>query len=898
MNDIRTLTAGQMLESELARAKQAMPVFKHAITTFLKDLEQRFYEGEDVETLLHARAEFIDQVMQLAWRRFEWHENLGSWRKQRISLVAVGGYGRGELHPNSDVDILILLERGSYDTHRANIQSFLTLLWDIGLEVGHSVRSIKECRNQARADVTVLTALMEARTVCGSDELRSRMAALTAESKIWSAKKFFQAKREEQRERHSKSDHTEYILEPNVKTSPGGLRDIQTFMWIAKRKFGSVTFDDLVALKFITEDERDILRQGQSLLWKIRYGLHLLAGRDDDRLLFENQQKLAELFGYEDNDQLAVEQFMQAYYRTALAVNAVSELLIQHFEEEIIQSGERPSIRPINERFQVTNNYIEVTSDDVFIKHPPALLELFVVLGNDGSIEGTRASTIRLIRSQIDLIDDKFRNDPEVTQLFMELLGSSEHLFSQLRRMERYGILGAYLPEFGHVIGQMQFDLFHIYTVDAHTLQVVRNMRRFRYKNQEQLFPIAAYIFSRLPKVELLYIAGLYHDIAKGQGGDHSELGVRYVEDFCRRHHLGTWDTNLLRWLVLNHLKMSYTAQRRDISDPEVIKEFAEFVGDQVRLDYLYTLTVADINATNPTLWNSWRASLMRQLYVETRKVLRHGVENYVDKSDYVADARVRAIARLEESGLTQAQIHSILDEFDEDYFLRESISDIVWHVTAIKDHDLDAGPLILIRNDPLTQGREGATHIFLYAKKRDYVFAAAVSALDVLNVDVVDARIGMSERAVFDTFIVLESGGHPVGNQPGRIEQIRSTLAKHIMASGKVKPMTHRRTPRALKQFGFKTEVTMSHDFTNEQTILEVVTPDRPGLLAVIANIFVDMDIVLQSAKITTLGERVEDVFYIVDKKNMAISYPDLGEVIKDRICEELDHHVQEAVV
>ena len=898
MNDIPTLSAGDELEARLVGAKQVIPVFKQALGAFLKDLEQRFYDGENVEILLHARADFIDRVLRLAWRRFEWNENLSSWRKHRISLVAVGGYGRSELHPHSDIDLLILLERANYDTHKDNIQSFLTLLWDIGLEVGHSVRSVRECRSQASADVTVLTAMMEARTICGDDELRSRMANQIGPNRIWSPKRFYEAKRTEQRERHSKADHTEYMLEPNVKTSPGGLRDIQTVMWIARRQFGRAAFDDMVALNFITESERDILRQGRHLLWRIRYGLHLISGRDDDRLLFEHQQRLAELFGYKDNDQLAVEQFMQEYYRTALQVNSVSELLIQHFEETIVQAGKRNRIRPINERFQVTNNYIEVTSEDVFVKYPPALVEMFVIMGGDGTIEGTRASTIRLIRGQIDLIDENFRHDPVVTDLFMKLLGSSEHLFTQLRRMERYGILGAYLPEFGRIIGQMQFDLFHIYTVDAHTLQVVRNMRRFRYKNQEQLFPIAAYIFDRLPKIELLYIAGLYHDIAKGQGGDHSELGVRDVTEFCRRHNLGTWDTNLLRWLVLNHLKMSYTAQRKDISDPEVIRDFAEFVGDQVRLDYLYALTVADINATNPTLWNSWRASLMRQLYVETRKMLRHGIDSQIDKSDYVTDTKNRVFLRLEEHGMDRESIRNILDSFDEDYFLREPASDVVWHAMAIKDHDLESGPLILIRNDPMTQGREGATHIFIYANKQDSVFAAAVTALDNLGLDVVDARIGMSDKVVFDTFIVLESDGHPVSDHPGRFEQIRSTLAKQISSRGRAKPTSNRRTSRMLKQFGFKTEVTMSHDFTNEQTILEVVTPDRPGLLAVIANIFVDMDIVVQSAKITTLGERVEDVFYIVDKKNMPISYPDLGEVIKNRIREELDHHVQEVVV
>lgn len=898
LNNAGSAAAGHALESKLEDEKTAIPVFKQALTRFKADLEQRFYDGESAEILIHDHARFIDKVLQLAWARFPWSENLNSWRKHRISLIAVGGYGRGELHPHSDIDLLILLERPSYETHKSNIQSFLALLWDIGLEVGHSVRSIGECKNQARNDVTILTAMMEARTICGDDELRLRMEKQISVIKLWPATKFFQAKRAEQRQRHRKSDHTEYSLEPNVKTSPGGLRDEQTVMWIARRKFGTVNFDDLVELNFISSAERDILKNGQSLLWKIRFGLHLISGRDDDRLLFEHQPKLAKLFGYKDGDQLAVEQFMQEYYRTALQVNAVCELLLQHFDEAILRAGERPKIRSINERFQVSNNYIEVTSEDVFEKYPPALIEIFVIIGQDTSIEGTKASTIRLIRRHLTLIDDDFRNDPAVTELFLELLRSSERLFSQLRRMERYGILGAYLPEFGRVIGQMQFDLFHIYTVDAHTLQVIRNMRRFRYKTQEQRFPIAAHIYPRLPKIELLFIAGLYHDLAKGQGGDHSQLGEDVAADFCRRHGLSSWDTNLICWLVLNHLVMSTTAQRKDISDPEVIRDFALFVGDQVRLDYLYALTVADINATNPTLWNSWRASLMRQLYVETKKMLRHGLENPVDKSDYIAETQEHAIERLAEHGMSRQEILAIWGSVDDDYFLRESVSDIVWHSLAIRDHDLDAGPLILIRDDISSRGDEGATHIFTYARKNESLFVSMVTALDLLGIDVVDARIASSESVVFDTFIVLEGSGRPVGERQSRIEQIRNTLIKHISSDGKFKAPANRRTPRVLKQFDFKTEVTISNDVNTEQTILEVVTPDRPGLLAIIANIFVEMDIILQSARITTLGERVEDVFYIADRNSAPFSNPVLCETLRKRICDELDHHVQEVVV
>lgn len=897
LTDNDTMLDGRPLEARLAEATIPIPVFKEAISEFRADLEARFYAGEDVEALIKRNAAFIDEVLTLAWRRFDWEENLTSWRKHRIALVAVGGYGRGELHPYSDIDLLILLERGHYDTHASNIQSFLTLLWDIGLEVGHSVRSIKECRNQAKSDVTILTSLMESRTICGDDELRLRMEKRIATDKIWPADQFFRAKREEQRERHRKSDHTEYSLEPNVKSSPGGLRDEQTVMWIARRKFGTSRFDELVTQNFITVEERDVLRDGQNLLWRIRFGLHLLAGRDDDRLLFDHQPKLAEMFGYEDGEMLAVEQFMQAYYRTALQVNAVCELLLQNFEEVIIGAKQRTRVTPINDRFQIRNDYIEVTSPDVFRRYPPALMEIFVLLGQHKTIEGTRASTIRLIRQHLDLIDDDFRTDRVVTGMFLELLKNSEQLFSTLRRMERYGILGAYLPEFGRVIGQMQFDLFHIYTVDAHTLQVVRNMRRFRYRDQEQRFPIAAHIYPRLPKIELLFIAGLYHDIAKGQGGDHSHLGETVAAEFCERHHLGKWDTNLVCWLVRHHLDMSYTAQRKDISDPEVIREFALLVQDQVRLDYLYTLTVADINATNPQLWNSWRASLMRQLYVETKKMLRHGLENSVDRAEYIIENQNHALERLAEHDMDQDEVLRIWEDVDDDYFVRESVSDIVWHTLAIRDHDLSKGPLILIRDDVSTRADEGATHIFIYTTREESLFVSTVTALDLMNVDVVDARIAGSKDNVYDTFIVLESDGTPVGDNPSRIEKIRRTLIKHIQANDEFKAPANRRTPRVLKQFDFRTEVTISNDVNNEHTVLEVVTPDRPGLLAIIANIFQGMDIVVQSAKITTLGERVEDVFYIADRNNEPISNPEVCETLRTRLCERLDHHVQEVL-
>ncbi len=884
----------KQLEVQLVNRSQMIPVLKAELRSAQLTLAERFYAGASVEKLVCERAIFMDEILNLTWHRFDWNENITSWRKTRISLLAVGGYGRGELLPHSDIDLLILLERNTYTLHKQNIQNFLTLLWDIGLEVGHSVRSVNECKIQCRSDVTIMTALMESRTIAGSDELRLKMSKKVGPRRMWSSKKFFEAKIAEQTRRDEKYDETIYNLEPNIKSSPGGLRDIQMVVWVAMRKFAADDLDDLIHYGFLTRSESESLTRGRAFLWKVRYGLHILSERADDRLSFESQRKLADLFGYKDRDDLlAVEQFMQDCYRTALSLRGLTSLLLQHFEEEILRKGERTVLRPLNQRFRIHNNYIEVVADDIFASFPPALIELFVLLGNHENIEGVRSSTIRLVRNHIYLIDDKFRADPKATALFMELLRSPHQLSFHLRRMKRYGILGAYLPEFGRIIGQMQFDLFHIYTVDEHTMQVIRNARLFRYKNSEQRFPVAAHINPRLPKIELLYIAALYHDIGKGRGGDHSKLGSQCVLEFCQQHNLGRWDSNLVSWLVLNHLVMSVTAQKKDISDPEIVREFALLVQDQVRLDYLYTLTVADITATNPVIWTSWKAALLRQLYLDTKRLLRRGLENYVDKSEYIADAQTAVIDRLVLKGISEHEILSLWDSIGDEYFIRETLADIVWHTEAILAHSLDEGPLVLIKDRYYQQGEEGATQIFMHAHNRDYLFAATVTALDQLGLGVQEARIITSAGdLVFNTFIVLDIDGQPVGENREKIAKILAILKEHLSHPEEYSNLVKRRTSKSLKQFNVQAHVTISNDIVTQQTVLEIATPDRAGLLALLGRIFVEFEIVLQNAKITTLGDRVEDVFFICDNDGEPIGDPELCTILKQTLIAELDDH------
>lgn len=872
-------------------AKPTLEIFKDAVGAADTQMARRFHEGEDVRTLVYERALFVDYLLHYAWYQFQWPDN--------ISLLAVGGYGRGELHPKSDIDLLILGEHKPDEATIDNIERLVAFLWDLKLDIGHSVRTIEHCVELAEEDITVATNLMECRTVVGNPTLLDTLAERMTPDKVWPADKFFSAKYAEQKARHDRQQDAEYNLEPNVKNAPGGLRDIQTINWVAKRYFQVRTLKQLQGKGFFTEEEFAILQSGEDFLWRVRYGLHLLAGRPEERLLFDYQRELAREFGYKDNDsRLAVEQFMHTYYRIVMALRELNDVLLQFLDEVILQRGKHLPVTPINERFQLRGNTIEAALTRTFIEHPPALLEIFVLMANNPEIQGVRASTIRLIREHRHLIDDQFRADPANTHLFMQLLRSPKDLSAQLSRMTRYGILGRYLPEFGRVTGQMQHDLFHIYTVDAHTLQVVRNMRRFREDDAWEKFPLAAEILSRIRKPELLYIAGLYHDIAKGRGGDHSKLGVVDADAFCRHHGLSARDRRLVCWLVEKHLLMSAVSQKQDISDPEVAHAFAAEVGDREHLDYLYALTVADINATNPDLWNSWRASLMRQLYQHTQRALRRGLENPIDRDEIYEETQAQARNMLRVMGLPSNVVEDIWSEMGEDYFVRESADNITWHTAAIyqlqkdPDRDADSDTLVLTRNSGPGE-HDGATEVFVYTPDRPNVFAAVATGLDMLNLNIHDARLYSSAGGyTLDTFYVLDEFGQPLLDEPHRLEQIRNTLQQELKLVEDYSKVIKRRTPRRLKMFHLPSQAHISTEPNDSYSTLEITSADRPGLLARIARIFITNDLCLRNAKISTLGERVEDIFHITDANDQPLTDHTLIESLEQAICQELDAH------
>jgi len=710
------------------------------------------------------------------------------------------------------------------------------------------------------------------------------MKDAVAADKLWSSAEFFAAKRREQIARHHRYDDTAYKLEPNVKASPGGLRDIQMIGWVAKRHFGVAKLDELVEHNFLTPAQLQMLIDGQTFLWRVRFGLHVLTGRREDRLLFDHQTKLAKMLGYEDATYtLAVEQLMQRYYRTVMDLSRVNEMLLQLFEEAILMD---PNAEPeaLNEQFQLKNGFLQTTHDQVFQRNPSALLEMFHLLQQHPDIRGVSAFTIDLVRRQLYLIDEEFRQNPRNHRLFLNILRAPFGVTQELRRMNLYGVLGLYIPSFGRIVGRMQYDLFHLYTVDEHTLFVVGNLRRFALSRFDHEFPHCSPLMQSFEKPEIVYLAGLFHDIAKGRGGDHSVLGAVDAEAFCLEHGLSQYEARTVSWLVRHHLTLSITAQKKDIGDPDVINTFAALVGDQTHLDYLYVLTVADVRGTNPNLWNSWKATLFRDLYELTARALRSGLENPIDRDQLILEKQSAARALLETAAVAETKIRNIWSLLTDDYFLRHRSEEIAWHTEVLADSDVDSEHGFLdVRQQPDADGIEAV----LYTPRKMRTFAHVTAVLDELGMTIVDARIvPIANGYSLDTYIFMEYDKR-VHVDESRMSKIRRTLTRVLTAPDEHAAPVTRRAPRQVRMFETKTAIDFTKD-QNQRTVMELVTGDRPGLLSDVGRVFVEMGINIDTAKIVTIGERAEDVFYI---SNVS------GKPLSDKICAELRQRLFESL-
>lgn len=826
----------------------------------------------DMAEIVNARSQFVDLILTKLWCQHQLDE-------APISLLAVGGYGRNELHPYSDVDILLLTPDVIDKEQEQKICTFITQLWDVRLDIGSSVRSIAECIEQGKKDVTIATNLIEARLICGNPILAEQLHAVVYQDDFWTSEDFFIAKRDEQIERHSNYLGASYTLEPNLKANPGGLRDIQTIGWVAKRHFSADSLKELVEHSYLTHDEYFELIECQDYLWRMRFALHYVAGRNENRLLFDYQAAVAKMLGFGDEGKVVVERMMKRFFRTIARVNELNRMLLQHFEAELFLNTSPVEI-PVDDDFVISNGLLKTTNERVFLR-PVKMLEVFLIIAQREEVKGFHTTTLRLLRNNRRRLVSRLNEYADCRKMFIEIIKHPKGLDLAFSLMYRQSILSAYLPEWRQIAGQMQFDLFHAYSVDEHSYRLIKNLYRFSKPEHNNEFPLCSKIVQRLRKPETLYLAGIFHDIAKGRGGDHAKLGAKDALAFAKMHQLNDHDGRLMSWLVQEHLTMSVTAQRKDISDEQVIKDFANVVRDETRLDHLYCLTVADMRATNESLWNSWKANLLKELYYATKRALRHGLEKPVDIRSKIRENKQQAVELSLQKGIAQAQLERIWKTLKADYFLRHTPIQMLWHAEHIltAQQNNDKKPLVLISPKPY----RGGTEVFVYTKDKPNLFSTIVAMLGNRRLSIHDAKLITSKNGyTLNTFVVLDQNNQPIDDSDRAnniAEALSNTITPKALESVKTQPLTKR-----LKQFKSPAELNFGKANSENRTLLEITAIDRPGLLASIGQVFNDCHINIHSAKITTFGEKAEDVFTISNSE-----YTQLTEQEKNNLVNHL---------
>ncbi|WP_426088156.1 [protein-PII] uridylyltransferase [Janthinobacterium sp. PSPC1-1] len=801
------------------------------------------------EKLLRSLRHSVDGVLARAWQE--------AGLPPGTALVGVGGYGRGELFPYSDVDLLILLQQSPDATTQEKLEELVQLLWDLGLEIGHSIRTVEECMVESKADITVQTSLLEARLVCGNADLFAQLQQRYAAAMDPQA--FFQAKTAEMRQRHAKYEDTAFSLEPNCKESPGGLRDLQVILWVAKAAGLANSWRTLATGGLITLTEARQLMEKERAFKDIRVRLHLHAGRREDRLVFDVQTAIAESLGLQATGsgphmRRASEYLMQRYYWAAKTVTQLNTILLQNIEARLFPQDDVAV--PINERFNEVNSLIDISADDTFEQYPSAMLEIFVLMTERPALKGMTSRATRALWHARFKIDAAFRQDPVNRALFLRIMKAPVGIIHALRRMNEMSILGRYLPNFRRIVGQMQHDLFHVYTVDQHILMVVRNMRRFTMSEHAHEYPYCSQLMADFSQSWLLYVAALFHDIAKGRGGDHSKLGVADATQFCQEHGMSAEDTELVAFLVENHLTMSQVAQKQDLSDPDVIAAFAKVVKDERHLTGLYLLTVADIRGTSPKVWNAWKGKLLEDLYKITLRVLG-GEPHTADRE--LKNRQQEALATLRLYGLPPDAHLKLWQQLDVAYFLRHDASDIAWQTRSLYDKLDSKLPVVKCRLAPIGEGLQVA----VYIPDQPDLFARICSYFDRKNFSILDAKIHTTRNGyALDTFLVTEQNF--AKSYRDIISLIEHELGELLQSQTPLPPPGKGRLSRLSRTFPFQPTVDLRPDEKGQYYLLSVAANDRTGLLYAIANVLTKYRINLHTAKIMTLGERVEDVFLV----------------------------------
>ncbi|WP_225783151.1 [protein-PII] uridylyltransferase [Xenophilus sp. Marseille-Q4582] len=810
----------------------------------------------NVRSVLRELAGLADDALRRLWQAADFGSEL--------ALVAVGGYGRGELFPYSDVDVLLLLPtpaHGQEGMAAARLEAFIGQCWDAGLEIGSSVRTIDECLAEAAKDVTVQTALLEARWLCGDKRLFARFRERFTGS--LDPRAFFAAKSQEMRHRHQKHDDTPYALEPNCKESPGGLRDLHTVRWMAQAAGFGHRWEDYARNGLATPFEVQQLKRNEATLSLIRARLHVLANRREDRLVFDLQTAVAASFGYVGMSQRkASETLMRRYYWAAKAVSQLTEILLLNISERLHpQAAERT---PINERFFEKGGTIEVASDDLYEREPHAILETFLLYQKTIGVNGLSVRTLRALYNARHAMDVRFSKDPANHATFMRMLKEPRGITHAMRLMNRTSVLGRYLRVFRRIVGQMQHDLFHVYTVDQHILMVLRNVRRFFIAEHAHEYPFCSQLAAGWDKPWLLYVAALFHDIAKGRGGDHSELGAREVRRFCQQHGIERDDAKLIEFLVAEHLVMSTVAQKQDLSDPEVIAAFARRVGNERYLTALYLLTVADIRGTSPRVWNAWKGKLLEDLYRATARALGGRMPD----AGAVIEARKReALIELQLNALPFEAQKALWDTLDVSYFMRHDAGEIAWHAKKLSRFvpaagvpvDPHAAPIVRARLSPVGEGLQ----VVVYTPDQPDLFARICGYFDQASFSILDARVHTASNGyALDTFQVVTT--FLAEHYRELIAMVEADLTQTLSHQGELPAPGRGRVSRRVRSFPIEPRVSLTPDEKAQRWLLSISASDRVGLLYSVARVLARHHLNLQLAKVSTLGERVEDSFLI----------------------------------
>ena len=833
-------------------------------------LRAAFEQKPDTARLLRRHCRCIDALLQDIWRQQDGLDE--------VCLIAVGGYGRGELFPHSDVDLLLLMPEQANDALDKRIEALVGLFWDIGLAVGHSVRSLPECAEEARKDITVQTNLLEARLLSGNaarfHAFRQTIVALTH------AHGFFQAKLREQDQRHTRFHDTAYNLEPNIKESPGGLRDLQTVLWIARGMGLGHDWSSLVSHGLISSSEARRIRQHELHLQLLRVRLHYLANRREDRLLFDFQNELARQLGYADSGRRrASEQLMHGYYRSAKHVEIMNEMLLELLRERLYPGTGK--ITAINARFQACDDLLDLRPSVSFQREPAAVLESFLLLQQHPELRGMSVNLLRALHRAQPLLNRGFRQNPSHKALFLHILQQPNGVTAALTLMNRYGLLGRYLPAFGRIVGKMQHDLFHVYTVDEHILNVLGNLRRFAKPQHAHEFPLCSKLFVNFERPHLLYIAALFHDIAKGRGGDHSVLGMTDARRFCLAHGLSREDTELVVWLVEAHLAMSATAQKSDLADSAVIERFAHAVATEQRLTALYLLTVADIRGTSPKVWNAWKAKLLENLYSATRRVLRG--DSGVNANADLLQRQRQAREILNHYGIVEQAYQPLWEQLGRLYFLRHEGAEIAWHSRLLLTHIDTAGAIVRARLSPAGDGIQ----VMIYLRDRSDLFARISGFFERIGYTIVEAKVHTTQHGyALDSFLVLDPSDHAISYRD-LLSYIEYELAQQLMSTDAPAPPLHGRVSRQVKHMPISVDISIKADGNSRNHILDVIASDRPGLLSRIARVLLAHAVRLHTAKINTLGSRAEDTFLISAQNGHRLSAATVNAIKNELIAE-----------